>query len=867
MFWNELERSGRDAALRTDRGERVSYADLARLADETGFGSRPRTLALVAMENSVAAVAAYLGALRAGHAVILVNGDDGLAWRHTEARYAPELSWSSARGLEAGPGSRGPDLHPDLTLLLSTSGSTGSAKLVRLSAAAVDANAASIRECLGIKAADRAITTLPPAYSYGLSVINSHLLAGASLILTDGSVAHDAFRSLAVREGATSMAGVPYTYEMLEASRFLDRLPASLTVLTQAGGRLGADAVLRVREAAARQGARFFVMYGQTEATARMAYVPPDTLARYPDCIGQAIPGGRFELCDPDTGLPADAAGELVYHGPNVMMGYAETRSDLARGAELDGLRTGDLAEVAAPGMLRITGRKSRFLKMFGLRIALDEVEGEALRRGWRVTATGNEAQLVLATDDPRDPAVLAEALADWFKLPLARITPVPLERLPRLPSGKVDYGAILAAAGNRVPAPGGTPLDAYAALLARLARRAEIDERTTFQSLGGDSLNYVEAAMLLEQALGQAPVGWERMTPRELAACVPSGNGDRRAALPAGLGMRSVQAMRSIAITLVVAAHSVQAPAIMFGYDPTQVSRVWFRHVNSVFIFVAGYLFQSLLESFRYRNYLLNKTRTVILPYLLMSVPALVIVIGVHHPLSHLPVPEWAQAPPLRVVFLLLTGSHLGPFWFIPMIVLFYVASPVFQWIDRNPAAYGSILPMLCVSALIGRNAVNGYTLQAFVFYLPAYLTGMAVSHHEARIVPVLQRLWPLLLASYFLVNLVDPSSQAAELIGLVSKVTFSLGLVGVLTLYGEQVPERIGWIGALSFGIYFVHSYLTLAVGPLAKAVHFTDPGGIAFVTLSGLFSAAVLGVSVAIVVLVRRLLGRHSRTVIGA
>jgi len=186
-------------------------------------------------------------------------------------------------------------------LLVSTSGSTGSPRLVRQSYRNVTANADSIAEYLGITTADRPITTLPMSYVYGLSVINSHLLRGATVVLTEHSIAEKEFWNALRSEGATSLAGVPYTYEMLKRLRFSRMDLPSLRVLTQAGGRLGPELVTEYATLCRETERAFFVMYGAAEATARMSYLPPDRALEKPSSIGVPIPGGQMWL-ESETG-------------------------------------------------------------------------------------------------------------------------------------------------------------------------------------------------------------------------------------------------------------------------------------------------------------------------------------------------------------------------------------------------------------------------------------------------------------------------------------------------------------------------------------------------------------------------------------
>jgi len=528
-FWHEIETFGDRIALLDGAGTTLSYADLAGAADALTPDRSRRHLVLLPMANRIAAITAYVAALRAGWPVIIINdGDETAAARMLEV-FRPGLRWIEGSGFVAtGLDDPTADLHADLAVLLSTSGTTGSTKLVRLSATAVDANARSIGEYLGLTPDERAITTLPPSYSYGLSVLNSHLATGASLVLFDGSVIEEGFRATIDTTGATSFAGVPYTYELLERTGFFKALPTSLRMMTQAGGRMPADRIERVAALAQAAGKRLFIMYGQTEATARMSYLPPERLPELSGCIGYAIPRGQFTLVDPETGAPDAQSGELVYSGPNVMMGYAEQAADLARGPEVERLHTGDLAEQVEPGLFRIVGRKSRFIKMFGLRLSLDEVEKEAARHGQTIVATGSDELLVLACEQgAAEPSILS-LIAARYELPEAQIAFWAYDQLPRLASGKVDYRTITSeATPTPLQAPlaeGGDALEAIRAIFRRSFPARQISDDDSFLSLDGDSLTYINFVLGVETLLGPLPEGWETMSLRQLAALAPTG-------------------------------------------------------------------------------------------------------------------------------------------------------------------------------------------------------------------------------------------------------------------------------------------------------------------------------------------------------
>lgn len=451
---------GEAPAVVDEQGVVLSYAMLNERVVVAAASLRclgERLLGFLFCGNRVSHLVAYLAALRAGHVPLMLPPDMPAALRDELRRtYGP--AWVIGEGQGGGQGCQtlagsgigiattghaACSLHPDLALLLSTSGTTGSARLVRLSHSAVQANAESIAQYLGLGEGERAVTTLPPSYSYGLSVINSHLQAGGCLVLNEHSVLSREFWDTVQRHEVTSLAGVPATYQMLLRTG-LERMPLpSLRTLTQAGGALGERATAALHELAATRGWRFFVMYGQTEATARISYVPPHRLADKIGSIGVAIPRGE---------LSVDAAnGELVYRGPNVMMGYASGPGDLALGDELNGvLRTGDLGRCDEDGFFHVTSRLKRFIKLAGLRVGLDEVErGLHGATGLPVSAGGCDDKLVVWIECDGGPheAQASTWVRESYGLhrSLFRVSCVP--QLPLLPNGKKDYRPLLEAA------------------------------------------------------------------------------------------------------------------------------------------------------------------------------------------------------------------------------------------------------------------------------------------------------------------------------------------------------------------------------------------------------------------------------------
>ena len=448
------ERGDHPALVTADR--ELTYRELDVRVSQVAARLRPgraRRLALVGGANRVESVVAYLGVLRAGHAALLVDGDDPAAVRRAEEQYDPDVLVCPAEpgGDEWAITERrvnpAHDLHPELALLLGTSGSTGSPKVVRLSYDNLQSNADAIASYLAIRPTDRAATTLPIHYAYGLSVVHSHLAAGASLLVTELSVVDPCFWDLFRVAGATSLAGVPYTFDLLDRAGFADIHVQSLRYVTQAGGRLAPDRVRAYAELGRKRGWELFVMYGQTEATARMAYLPPALAAVRPETIGRAIPGGAFRIdpvadCSPGT-------GELVYRGPNVMLGYATGPEHLALGRTVDELRTGDLARDAGDGLYELVGRRRDFVKVAGLRIDLGQVQQNLAAAGLTAICSGRDEQLVVAVETARDVADVQAIILDMVDLPRRAVTVLCVAKLPRLASGKPDRAAVLALADD----------------------------------------------------------------------------------------------------------------------------------------------------------------------------------------------------------------------------------------------------------------------------------------------------------------------------------------------------------------------------------------------------------------------------------
>lgn len=488
----------------------ITYDGLARRVANlaASFGDEKRLIAIEA-SFSEHAVIAYLAALAGGHAVALLPSGDTRAAAGFEGKYRPDICfrrigerWRTDFSTHLSPET----LHPDLALLLSTSGSTGQCKFVRLSGSNVEANADSIARFLHLECNDRGALILPLHYSYGLSVLNSHLAAHASLFVPRNSILDPGFVEDLRENRCTNIPGVPYSFELFEQIGLRqERLP-NLRMMTVAGGGLPADLVRLYGSHLSQHGGKLFVMYGQTEATARMAYVPPHVVVENPDSIGIAIPGGELGLVD-EYGMvihETEAPGELIYSGPNIMMGYTSNRSDLSRGAELTQLKTGDLAIRDKHGFYRIVGRRSRISKIAGLRIGHDALEQALSLQGIHAAVLG---------DDQSSEDAVRNALIQASGLTALHVRASRQEILPRLPSGKVDYEQLRTCFGQHQTCNAQSVREAFREAFFPLT----VADKDTFVSLGGDSLRYVRLSLGLEHVLHHLPENWENRPIAEL--------------------------------------------------------------------------------------------------------------------------------------------------------------------------------------------------------------------------------------------------------------------------------------------------------------------------------------------------------------
>lgn len=458
----DLLRFGNNIAFIDENDKKITYSELDNIGKEIVHVTGGRCLVACLCNNCIDSAVGYISFVNNSIVPLMLNANmDAELREELLQKYLPTYVWTPNSMKEEFENydnvysldeyvllktnyTKSFELEDSLALLLTTSGSTGSPKFVRQSYKNIKSNTDSIVEYLKLTSDERPITTLPMNYTYGLSIINSHIMVGATILVTDKSLMQKEFWNFLKNYEATSFGGVPYTYEMLKRLRFMRMDLPSLKTMTQAGGKLTTELHAEFAKYAQENSKQFIVMYGQCEATARMSYLPADKALEKCGSMGIPIPGGKFRIVDVD-GIDIEepeTVGELLYEGPNVTMGYAEQGEDLSLGDERKGiLLTGDMAKADKDGFYYIVGRKKRFLKIYGNRVNLDEIDGMIKGKYNIEVASGgvDDHMYIFVTESD-----FVEAVKDFVvsktKLNPSAFKIIVIDSIPKNDSGKTLY-------------------------------------------------------------------------------------------------------------------------------------------------------------------------------------------------------------------------------------------------------------------------------------------------------------------------------------------------------------------------------------------------------------------------------------------
>lgn len=458
----DINKQNPESSVAIDSNDDIlKYGDIINLAKFIKNAVPNRSLFFILTKNNVGGIAWVIGTILSGNVPLILSAntenqllenliatynpqyictpDDMYIIGNKTITYCKYTLWSTH--------AEGCIMHTDLSHLLPTSGSTGSPKLVRHKYANIEAAALNISTLFRLLPSDRPLMVLPLHYTMGLSIVFSHIKAGATILITDLSMTDPRFWKFLKEQEATSFTGVPFSYEILDKMRFTRMKLPHLTLLTQGGGKMPEELNLKFVEYCRDNGKRWIATYGQSEGTARMAWLPEEYALSKMGSIGIAVPNGVLSLRDLNGNIITEspATGEMCYHGENVTMGYATQRDDLAKGDERNGfLPTGDIAYRDADGFYYIHGRIGRFLKLFGNRIGLDECE-QIIRQViiGECACTGNDDYIILYLTNEQDKEPANSVIINKVHLPANVIQTRMLDSLPKNEAGKVLYSKL----------------------------------------------------------------------------------------------------------------------------------------------------------------------------------------------------------------------------------------------------------------------------------------------------------------------------------------------------------------------------------------------------------------------------------------
>lgn len=420
-------------AILDSEGGCATYGDIISRANAIREEIQERTFCILPVENKAADALEVMAMLASERLVPLIvnKKTDEALMVHLQNTY----------------GQVGTAIHPQLSHLLPTSGSTGSPKLVRHCYDNIEAAGLNISTFFELKPTDRPLMVLPLYYTMGLSMLFSHLRVGATVLLTGRNMTDPVFWKFIKEEQATSFTGVPYSFQILNLMRFFRMDLPHLELLTQGGGKMERGLNLQFAQYCRDNGKRWIATYGQSECTARMAWLPAKWAIEKAGSIGIAVPNGELSLIDSEGNAitTPHTEGEMCYRGKNVTMGYATCAEDMLKGDERHGyIRTGDLAYFDEDGCYYIVGRMGRFLKLFGMRVGLDECEQIIASDCQTESACvgTDEKMIVYITDESKTQAV-KDALVEKTHIVATSFEIRVIPEIPKNEAGKKLYAKL----------------------------------------------------------------------------------------------------------------------------------------------------------------------------------------------------------------------------------------------------------------------------------------------------------------------------------------------------------------------------------------------------------------------------------------
>ena len=446
-------------AIYIEQGKIKTYAQILKDIKNFTKSFNSKKVIVIFSDNSYEFITCFIAAIKFNQVSILVNPNiSKVDFTNLYNRYFPEYVFCRNKnnflnqynkvfnfmnfGLFKIKESRNYPINPELSCLLATSGTTGNPKYVKLSRENLLSNTKAISKSLKIKSSDKSITTMPPYYSYALSIINTHLMNGSKIIMNEYSLIDRNFWNLFYKLKPNNLNGVPYTYEILDKIKFEKMNLKHLRYITQAGGKL--DEALRTKliKICKKKGIKFFIMYGQAEASPRISIMPWELLKKFPNSVGIPLSGGKI-IVEKKMNSKNKSEGDLIYKGKNVFWGYSNSYKDLSKKNEINNiLRTGDIGFVDKKGFIYITGRKKRILKIFGIRISLDQLESELKKNNYDCLCKGNDKklQIYIKKNDKFDFLKFNETIKNITNLMPKFFEVIQVNNFKRSETGKIKY-------------------------------------------------------------------------------------------------------------------------------------------------------------------------------------------------------------------------------------------------------------------------------------------------------------------------------------------------------------------------------------------------------------------------------------------
>lgn len=391
-MWDLAKYSNKVAIVSEDK--KITYRNIYNFTKDLYSKTQSRKLILFVCDNSLSSYLGYISFIFNNDIQIILDETNKNNYLEILNKYKPNYIWCKKRIITKLKknlksvfnfsdyhlfkyNNKDIEIHSDLLLLCTSSGTTGNPKFIKQSFKNIKSNTKSIIEYQNLNSSYTSITTLPLSYTYGMSCINTLLAVGGKMVVTKNSIIQREFWDLFKNNKINIFNGVPFTYKILKKLKYFNK-PNNIKIFTQAGGKLSNEMQLDISTFCKKNKSKFFIMYGQAEATTRISYLPNLFNMKKIGSVGIAVKGGQIQIRDENMKLirKKNKIGDIFYKGPNVFMGYSFSKIDLIRDYKWKkGLDTGDIGRLDEDNFLYITGRKKRFAKLYGLSINLDDIE------------------------------------------------------------------------------------------------------------------------------------------------------------------------------------------------------------------------------------------------------------------------------------------------------------------------------------------------------------------------------------------------------------------------------------------------------------------------------------------------------------